>query len=381
MPLFQPSTAAIRHFGSIAPRRRVGRDRGNLSTATVGDAHGGATTKARDSQSQSARFGTIWDVEPRRAGMSAAPAPILLRRMRISTRARPICVALAIALVTPLLFTCASAGAKARPLATGSKTGAGVPKPPLSILGKSAADWSLVFDTEFTQSGLNTGIWRPGWFGTGITGPINVHELACYSSAQAGLAVPGPLDLSLTNTPSTCDGVQRPYTGAVVSTNPYDGRADGGFQYRYGLLQARIYVPPYQGKLLANWPAVMTLGQEWPQDGEDDLLEGLGGTACFHFHSPQFVDEGLGGCDRALAPGWHTVSAYWQPGNVTWYYDGVEVGEASDVTSAPMYIVLANTVNEKSASVARPATMKVSWVRIWQPAGAHAARAGYMYSY
>jgi len=285
------------------------------------------------------------------------------------------------ALASLFLIGYGSSSAQTRRVRPAAKTHR-TPQAPVTIVG-TATHWSLVFNAEFDGTGLNTRIWTPGWFGTGVTGPINPHELACYSSAQVAASPDaGPLNLSVTHAPSTCDGVERPYTGALVSTNPYDGRKVGGFQYRYGLLQARIYVPAYQGKLVANWPAVMTLGQAWPQDGEDDILEGLGGTVCFHFHNPENVYTGFGGCDRALTPGWHTVAAYWQPGSVTWYYDGVEVGQATeDVTSDPMYIVLADTVNEKSAGVAKPATMKVSWVRVWQPAGAHAARAGYMYSY
>ena len=49
-------------------------------------------------------------------------------------------------------------------------------------------------------------------------------------------------------------------------------------------------------------------------------MEGLSGQACWHFHDPQ---GGPGGCSTATyTGGWHTFGADWEPGSVTYYYDG-----------------------------------------------------------
>jgi beta-glucanase (GH16 family) len=241
------------------------------------------------------------------------------------------------------------------------------PSGPLGMTGT----WKLILNAPFTGSALNTSLWQPGWFGTGVTGPINGNELACYSPANVSLG-DGTLDLRVTASSSMCEGVQRPYTGALLSTNPDDRRIPGGFQYTYGAVQARVYIPP-AGVNLADWPAVITLGQHWPEDGEDDILENLEGTACSHFHSPLNVFEGLGTCDEYLTPGWHTVASDWEPGSVTWYYDGAEIGKVTEgVTSAPMYLVIVNTVSVKGQAVTKPDTMRVAYVRVWQhpqPAG------------
>jgi beta-glucanase (GH16 family) len=171
------------------------------------------------------------------------------------------------------------------------------------------------------------------------------------------------MHLNVTASSSTCGGVTRPYTGAIVTTNPSDGRSSGGFQYTYGVLEVRVYVPA-DGTQIANWPAVWADGQSWPNDGEDDLMEGLNGQACFHFHD---VLGGPGGCDTTLKPGWHTFASDWQPGSVTYYYDGVDVGSiTTGITSAPMYILLDNTVYPGEANITEADSMDVSYVRVWQ---------------
>jgi beta-glucanase (GH16 family) len=239
------------------------------------------------------------------------------------------------------------------------------PRPPRPMGMRGS--WNLILNSQFTGHKLNASIWQPGWFGTGTTGPINGNELACYNSSNVSLPGDNTLHLKVTAVSSHCQGEQRPYTGALLSTNPYDGRKSGGFEYTYGALEAKVYVPP-AGALIADWPAVITLGHVWPQDGEDDILENLEGTICSHFHSPGFEPGGpLGGCDKYLRPGWHLFSSDWEPGSVTWYYDGAEIAHITEgVTSAPMYLVLVNTVSVKGQAVSRPDAMRVAYVRVWQ---------------
>ena len=229
--------------------------------------------------------------------------------------------------------------------------------PPVGIPGR----WRLVLNSQFSGPGLPTD-WRTGWFGGGVTRPVNRSELACYSPANISFPGDGTMHLDVTAAASRCGGRSRPYTGALVSTNPNDGRAGPGFQYTYGVLQARAYIPAAGGRI-ADWPAVWTDGQAWPLDGEDDLMEGLNGTACFHFHDPL---GGPGGCDRRLAPGWHTFASEWRPGVVTYYYDGARVGAVvTGITAQPMYLLIDNTVSPH-AGVAAGASLRVQYVRVWQ---------------
>ncbi len=236
---------------------------------------------------------------------------------------------------------------------------------PLGVSG----NWKLILNAQFNGTSLDTNLWRAGWFGNGVTGPINANETACYRPGNVILTGDGTVHMLVTSQYSRCKGISRVFSGAVLSTNPEDGRRYGGFQYRYGLVQARVYVPG-SGSTVADWPAIITLGQHWPVDGEDDVMENLEGAVCSHFHSPGNAPGGdLGGCDPFFGPGWHTVSANWEPGSVSWYYDGIEIAHITHgVTSAPMYLVLVNSVSSKAPGIARASTMRVSYVRVWQEA-------------
>jgi beta-glucanase (GH16 family) len=284
----------------------------------------------------------------------------------------------AVALVLVLLMASPATGAKPSgnvlPRATPVTS---TPAPP-----PLPGTWKLVLNSTFNGSSLNRALWRPGWFGNGITSPISQGEVACYNPANITFPGDATVHLNLTATPSRCEGVTRPDTGAVLSTNPADGRRSGGFQYRYGYLEARVYVPAYDG-VVAGWPVVMALGHVWPQDGEDDILEGLYGMLCVHFHSPGYATNNLlGGCYPRFKPGWHTVASEWQPGSITWYYDGALVKRVTvGITSAPMYIVLANTLAGFYPHRAATDSMRVAYVRVWQPTGAQASRLGYMHRY
>lgn len=238
----------------------------------------------------------------------------------------------------------------------------GIPQP-LGIAG----DWKYVLDDEFNARTLDTSIWQAGWYGTGVTGAPNVLEDDCYSSADVTFPGDGSMHLAVTAQPSTCHGRTYPYTGALVSTNPRDGRKHGGFQYTYGVLEARIYVPGLHGKV-ADWPAFWSDGYRWPNDGEDDVMEGIGGSICFHFHSLHFAPHGPGGCTSEFRPGWHTFASDWEPGKVSYYYDGHLVGTVTQgITGKPMFIVIDDTVWRRHKSLTRPATLRVGYIRVWQP--------------
>ncbi len=251
-------------------------------------------------------------------------------------------------------------------------TSSGTPQP-VGIPGA----WNMVLDSEFNGSSYNSSVWRTGVDtpNGGMSGPMGTVEEDCYSPNNVTFPGDGTMHMNLTDQSSSCNfwGTQlsEPFTGSLLSTNPDDGRGSGGFQYTYGVLEARVFVPG-DGNQIADWPAVWTTSQDWPMTGEDDVFEGLGGQACYHFHYGTSASnpQQEGGCDATLTPGWHTFASDWEPGSVTYYYDGQKVGKlTSNITGAPQYIVLDNTTGDQWWNGPTEAdSMQVAYVRVWKSA-------------
>lgn len=221
-----------------------------------------------------------------------------------------------------------------------------------------AGPWHLVFDSKFNSPALNTSQWSTGFFGSGITRGDNSYEQECYDPAQVTMTG-SALDLTAIAKTETCDGRKEPYASGMVMSY-------GKFDFTYGYLEARIWLPKGP-RGIADWPAFWAVGQNWPSDGEIDVLEGLGGRACVHFITHRGGNPGsCVGWD--LTEGWHTFAADWEPGVITFYYDGVKVfRDTSGVTSAPMYLVLNLALaTEITSPDTAPATMKVQYVKVWQ---------------
>ncbi len=216
-----------------------------------------------------------------------------------------------------------------------------------------------VFGDEFNGSSLDLSKWRPNWLaGTddAITKPVNSAELSCYDPAQ--VSVSGGY-LHLRAAARSCranNGVTYPYASGLVES-AHD------FTFTYGRIEARIWLPG--SGAVANWPAFWANGTgTWPATGELDVMEGLAGNACWHFHS---TAGGPGGCAPFPNPaGWHTFAAEWSPGSVTYFYDGTQVGRImAGITSSPMYLVFNLALSTSIAPpVQVPSEMLVDWVRV-----------------
>jgi hypothetical protein len=229
-----------------------------------------------------------------------------------------------------------------------------------SASGGPAGDpgtWSLIFDDEFQGSSLDTSKWSTGWFGSGITKAANGYETACYDPSHVSEGN-DQLDLTMTGPSAGCS---QPYDGAAVTTN-------GHFQFTYGFVEVRAWLAG-NGSTVYGWPQIWLDGQSWPQDGEIDILEGLSGSVCYHWHGPP-NGTGYGGCPSgSFTGGWHTFGVDWEPGSVTYYYDGNNVGSVtnstSQITGDPMYLILVASTSATSVNQA-PITERFSYVRVWQ---------------
>jgi beta-glucanase (GH16 family) len=146
----------------------------------------------------------------------------------------------------------------------------------------------------------------------------------------------------------------------------YPWTAPALFSFTYGYMEARIWLPGSGS--IADWPAFWAHGFSSDEsDGEIDVLEGIGGDAVAHFCNSAGCVGPLTGTGT-FTGGWHTFADDWEPGSVTYYYDGTEIwSDTSGITSAPMYLVLDLAVSSTiSPPISVPVTMQVAYVRVWQ---------------
>ncbi|HTV42901.1 MAG TPA: glycoside hydrolase family 16 protein [Candidatus Sulfotelmatobacter sp.] len=214
------------------------------------------------------------------------------------------------------------------------------------------SNWTLVFSDNFSGTSLNKTNWVPYWFSDGTVLPGSTTP--GYAS---NVVVNGQLNLTRIST-----------NGACISSNP-DGGAKPGFQFTYGYAEAQLTLPT-NGTVIAQWPAWWLDGQEWPEDGEIDIMEGLSGHAAWHYH---YDDDGVAaaiGGNINTSPGTHIYGVNWYPGHLDYYYDGTLVASATNgslsggatISSSPMYLILLYA----SGSGSVPATMVVHYVRVFQ---------------
>ena len=286
------------------------------------------------------------------------------RRIRSTVGASALALALVLA---PVLAGCSS-----NPRPSPGQTPAVVPVIPVVPVDPTGIPgaWKTTLNDGPTQLAQ----WG-GWFGGGLTGPVNTNENACYSSDHVGMTpftLTGQrnLTLTLTGDRNTCSGTTYPYTGALISSR-------GIFQQTYGAFEAKVYIPAAPDGSIADWPAVWSDGMNQPQDGEIDAMEGLLGVACYHTHPPT---DGPGECVplSTFKPGWNIVGWVWQPGSVTFYYNGVQVGRIDGhVPSTPNYLILDLTNGPGvGGKTVVPATMEVAYVRAWTSLGSSGGTGG-----
>jgi beta-glucanase (GH16 family) len=231
-------------------------------------------------------------------------------------------------------------------------------------VGQPAGTWTKrIFDSEFNGSSLDGSRWTTGWGGSGITEDPNGDAQDCYDPKQVGMGQ-GHLNLTVISQTEFCNGTSQPYTSGAVTT-------DGAFSFTYGYMEARLWMPGSGS--VSDWPAFWADGQNWPKTGEIDTVEGLDGAACYHFIDlVGTLPSSNGACaSGSFSGGWHTFAADWEPGSVTYYYDGTEMWQdTTGITAKPMYLVLDLAVPDSTiapdASPVAPARMKVDYVRVWQ---------------
>ena len=283
-------------------------------------------------------------------------------------------VLLTFALVVGLAGSTAGCGGAAKP-------SSGTPAPSGVAVG---TPWHLIWQDEFdgkagappdpSHWGYDLGS-QSGW---------GNNEWEYYTKDPANAATDGSGHLAITARKSdgSIDCYYGPcqYTSARLLTKNL-------FQFKYGLVQARIKVPSGVGL----WPAFWMLGSNidtegWAGCGEVDVMENVGRTPNTLYgtlHGPGYSGgSGIGGTVNTTAPlsaDYHVYAVEWSPEAVKWTLDGKQFFEVKPSDAAPndwvfdhdFFILLNLAVGGLFAGLispdtAFPATMSVDYVRVYQ---------------
>ncbi len=264
----------------------------------------------------------------------------------------------------------------------GGGQGGTAPQPPAS----PAPAWQLVWSDEFNGTSLDAANW------TLETGGAWFNNELQYYTAGDNLAVQGGV-LTITARQQAYGG--RQYTSSRMMTK-------GKASWTYGKVEARIKLPYGQGM----WPAFWMLGDnidtvQWPQCGEIDIMEMVGGTgaggvnrnavAVGSLHRPnsnpaqssipksltaQYLNPG----NVNLGDDFHVFTVEWDSSSMKYLVDGnlyqtIDISSNADgfeVFRKPFFIVLNLAVGgdwpgAPDQTTVWPQTMQVDWVRVYQP--------------
>jgi beta-glucanase (GH16 family) len=254
--------------------------------------------------------------------------------------------------------------------------------------------WVLTWSDEFDGpdgSAVDPTKWVHDVGGTGWGN----QELEYYTDGTQNAIVTGG-NLVITATTAGASG----FTCAYPSSGPCKYTSarlltQGKFSQQYGRFEARIQIPEGQGL----WPAFWLLGANidtvsWPSCGETDIMENIGSQPSVNhgsLHMPAAGttnDSQLTGMytlanNVKLGDGFHTYAVEWSAAAIKFYVDDVlyETQTPASATNRtwefdhPFFILLNVAVGGQfpgapDSTTTFPQTMKVDWVRVYQPSDA-----------
>ena len=267
--------------------------------------------------------------------------------------------------------------------ATGGRAGASGSTDAGADAAGALPGWVLTWSDEFdgadgsaadpTKWGYDVGTGQGGW---------GNNELESYTSGTANAVVQGG-NLVITAKQQTMGSSQ--YTSARLLTQ-------SKFAQQYGRVEARIQIPEGQG----IWPAFWMLGANidtvsWPACGEIDIMENIGKEPSINHGSLHMPAAGTSNDDQLtgsytlpggtkLGDGFHTYAIEWSASAIAFYVDD-NLYETQTPTSAsgrtwafdqPFFILLnvavgGNFPGSPDSTTVFPQTMKVDWVRVYEP--------------
>jgi hypothetical protein len=226
------------------------------------------------------------------------------------------------------------------------------PSGPSQPVGGPGGTWRLMFQDEMNGTSVDSTRWvvQSGCCISGVSrSPANV-------SAGGGVYT---LRLSDAN------------TGASICTAPSTsgecfgpGPLPNGYALNVGgYAEARILFPG-NGTNLYNWSGWWSSGPSWPNSGEHDIAEILGGRLTVNYHSPS------GGHNQGAVPGYwgdafHTYAIHRLADRSDVYWDGKLVKSYPTDDNGREENLLLSVGNGSYDAFGAAGAMKVDYVRVW----------------
>lgn len=255
------------------------------------------------------------------------------------------------------------------PTATATATSAatvGIPSAPTGPT--SSTGWTTAFSDGFDGTALDTSKW------TAETG----RSMNNVSTGASNVSVTnGKLRIQLSTDSSGTT------TGGLIETDPCGScTTPGRFNFKVGqVLQAYVYLPggcaagaTSCGEDIYDWPgSVWTAGHTWPDDGEYDLDEGLGGDATINYHHGSGTDIASNGSPSpscCYGNEWHAITLERGVNTSQVWFDGalMRTITAAD-TGAPQSILInLGKSNSRTVHTGESGAIYVDYVAVFQRA-------------
>lgn len=233
---------------------------------------------------------------------------------------------------------------------------------PVQPAGPTQTFSQVVFEDEFTATTLDQTKWDPYWFLEG--GVINdVPTKASNVNLANGKAV-----LRLWDNFGNDE-----LSGAAITTSHRAGR----YQVQVGdFVEAKIYFGGSTTEDIYNWPAFWITGKTWPDDGEHDVAEGLGGLlkSVYHYEDANGVHQQRGKATPAGKWGsaYHTYGVHRKATSADIYWDGVLVNSyATSDTGLGEQIVInvgkPRSPDTRAVKTGGASGVRIEYVKAWRP--------------
>ena len=196
----------------------------------------------------------------------------------------------------------------------------------------TSAGWTRVFDESFSGNLAKWSVWTGGAFN---------NELQHYQSSN--LVVSGGI-LSIEARRETVVGATTPWNSELSSFDYTSGRIESITHFSAGQktpnvrMAARLQLPAGYGM----WPAFWSFGDQWPTQGEIDIIEARGNLP-YEYSTAYWYGRRAGvnqvqnsavtiQTGTSLTDCYHVYEVVWSKDNLTYYFDGQVV----DVKSGGM---------------------------------------------